>query len=128
MHPNTSKVSPHTSKLIPHTLVLAVIFGAILLSSCKKFLELTPGAQISTSNFYNKKADFENAVVGVYATLRGLYSTSNSLYMSELATDNAEISWSSPTTDEMQFDQNALTPTNQQVRSIWNTCLYTVAQ
>lgn len=124
---------PHTSNLIPHTLlmqhkIVAILIVVVMLSSCKKFLELTPGSQISTGNFYTKKADFENALVGVYATQRGLYSTSNSLYPSELATDNAEISWSSPTTDEMQFDQNALTPTNTQVRSTWNTCLYSIGQ
>src|ERR1700712_3285747 len=108
---------------------LIIIFSvAMMLSSCKKFLELTPGSQISTENFYTKKADFDNALLGAYATMRGLYSTSNSLYQTELATDNAEISWSSPTTDEMQFDQNALTPTNGQVRATWNTCLYGIAQ
>lgn len=110
-----------------HKILFALVM-VLVLSSCKKFLDLTPGHQISTENFYTDKADFENALVGAYSTLRNLYTGGTSLYPTELATDNAEISWSSPTTDEMQFDQNALTPTNQQVRSIWNTCLYTVAQ
>lgn len=108
--------------------ILWTLLSVVMFSSCKKFLELTPGSQISTQSFYTKKADFDNALIGAYSTLRGLYSTSNSLYQSELATDNAEISWSSPTTDEMQFDQNALTPTNLQVRNTWNTCLYMIAQ
>ena len=108
--------------------IIAVLFVMGMMSSCKKFLELSPKYQISAETFYTKKADFENALVGAYSTLRGLYVGGTSLYQSELATDNAEISWSSPTTDEMQFDQNALTPTNAQVRSIWNICLYTVAQ
>ena len=115
------------SKQNYHTSLIAMLVVVLTLSSCKKFLELTPGAQISTENFYNKKADFDNALLGAYATQRGLYSTSNSLYQTELATDNAEISWSSPT-PQMQFDQNALTPTDAQVRSTWNTCLYSIAQ
>lgn len=108
--------------------IVVMLVAVVVLSSCKKFLELTPGSQISTQNFYTKKTDFDNALLGAYASQRGLYSTSNSLYQSELGTDNAEISWSSPTTDEMQFDQNALTPTNVQVRNTWNTCLYGIAQ
>lgn len=108
--------------------IIAILLTIGALSSCKKFLELSPAYQISAETFYTKKADFENALVGAYSTLRGLYVSGTSLYQSELATDNAEISWSSPTTDEMQFDQNALTPTNAQVRNIWNICLYTVAQ
>ncbi len=119
---------PHTPYPIPHTLITAILIAIVMLSSCKKFLELTPGSQISSGNFYNKKADFDNALLGAYATERGLYSTSNILYSTELATDNAEISWSSPTTDEMQFDQNALAPTNGQVGATWRICLSTIAQ
>lgn len=108
--------------------IIAILIAVGMLSSCKKFLELSPEYQISTETFYTKKEDFENALVGAYSNLRGLYTSGTSLYPTELATDNAEISWSSPTTDEMQFDQNAITPANLQVRNIWNICLYTVAQ
>lgn len=108
------------------------IFPIILLSlgffSCKKFMDLHPQDQISTETFYDKQADFENALAGAYSTIRGLYSTSSMLYATELATDNTEISWSSPSVDEMQFDQNAVTSTNGQLRNIWNTNLYTVAR
>jgi tetratricopeptide (TPR) repeat protein len=108
--------------------IILVLAAAVMLSSCKKFLQLTPDSQISASNFYNKKADFDNALLGAYATERALYSTTTSIYLSELSTDNTEISWSSPSTDEMQFDQNALTPTNAFINSIWRTCLTTIAQ
>ncbi len=96
--------------------------------SCKDFLELTPDFQISEQKFYKSQNDFETALTGVYGTFRGLFSASSVLYMTELATDNAEIQWSSPSTDEMQMDQNAVTSTNVFGQSVWNTCLYTISR
>jgi hypothetical protein len=108
--------------------IIPILLVALFFSSCKKFLDLYPEHQISTAIFYNKQSDFENALVGAYSTIRDLYSSSNVHHVSELGTDNAEINWSSPTVDQMQFDQNAVTPTNAVIRSIWTTCLFTVAR
>ena len=108
--------------------LLALLFLTASLSSCHDFLNLKPEYQISDQSFYQNQNDFETALVGVYSTTRGLYNTSNLLYMSELTTDNAEIQWSSPSADEMQLDQNAVTPTNAYVLAVWRTCLYTISQ
>ncbi|AUD07591.1 RagB/SusD family nutrient uptake outer membrane protein [Spirosoma pollinicola] len=108
--------------------LLALLFLTASLSSCHDFLNLKPEYQISDQSFYQNQNDFETALVGVYSTTRGLYTTSNLLYMSELTTDNAEIQWSSPSADEMQLDQNAVTPTNAYVLAVWRTCLYTISQ
>ncbi|GAB3943035.1 RagB/SusD family nutrient uptake outer membrane protein [Spirosoma harenae] len=108
--------------------ILSILFLAVTFTSCSDFLNLKPEYQISDQSFYQNQNDFETALVGVYSTFRGLYSTSNVLYMSELNTDNAEIQWSSPSADEMQMDQNAVTPTNAFVRGVWSTCLYTISQ
>jgi len=96
--------------------------------SCKDFLALTPDYQISDQTFYKSQNDFETALTGVYATFRGLFSTSPVLYMTELTTDNTEIQWSSPSTDEMQMDQNAVTSTNGFVQSVGSNCLYTISR
>ncbi|WP_420148449.1 RagB/SusD family nutrient uptake outer membrane protein [Spirosoma sp.] len=109
-------------KLILFLLLAATTF------SCKDFLALTPEYQISDQTFYESQNDFETALTGVYGTFRGLFSTSAVLYMTELTTDNTEIQWSSPSTDEMQMDQNAVTSTNAFVQSVWNTCLYTISR
>lgn len=101
---------------------------AALASSCKSFLDLTPEAQISEQTFYKSQNDFETALTGIYGTFRGLFSTSSVIYLTELSTDNAEIQWSSPSTDEMQLDQNAVTSTNGFVQSVWNTCLFTISR
>lgn len=108
--------------------IIAILLLTSALSSCQDFLNLKPAYQISDQSFYQNQNDFETALVGVYSTLRGLYSTSNLLYLGELATDNAEIQWSSPSADEMQLDQNAVTATNAFVRAVWSTNLYVISQ
>ncbi|RYF98276.1 MAG: RagB/SusD family nutrient uptake outer membrane protein, partial [Chitinophagaceae bacterium] len=108
--------------------IIPILLVALVVSSCKKFLELYPEHQISTATFYTKQADFENALVGAYSTVRDLYSSSNTHHVSELGTDNSEINWSSPTVDQMQFDQNAVTATNGVIRALWTTSLFTVSR
>ncbi|QIP14112.1 RagB/SusD family nutrient uptake outer membrane protein [Spirosoma aureum] len=108
--------------------ILAILFLTATLSSCQDFLNLKPAYQISDQSFYQNQNDFETALVGVYSTSRELYRGSAIQYIGELSTDNTEIQWSSPSADEMQLDQNGVTATNAFVRSIWNTCLYTISQ
>ncbi|MFD2936010.1 RagB/SusD family nutrient uptake outer membrane protein [Spirosoma flavum] len=96
--------------------------------SCKDFLALNPEYQISDQTFFKNQNDFETSLIGVYSTFRGLFSSSSLLYLAELATDNTEIQWSSPSTDEMQMDQNAVTSTNVYTQTAWNTCLYTISR
>ncbi|KQS33856.1 RagB/SusD family nutrient uptake outer membrane protein [Dyadobacter sp. Leaf189] len=108
--------------------ILALVLMLTSLSSCNDFLELVPEHQISNNVFYKTQNDFERALIGAYSSFRGLYSGSAILYAAELRTDNAEINWSSPTVDEMQFEQNALTSTNNMVRGIWNTCFVTISR
>lgn len=108
--------------------IIASILIATSLSACDNFLELNPEHQISNNSFYQNQNDFERALLGAYSSFRGLYSGSAILYAAELRTDNAEIHWTSPSTDEMQFEQNALTSTNGTVRGIWNTCLRTISR
>jgi hypothetical protein len=108
--------------------LIVLLLLMVTATSCKDFLSLSPEYQISDQTFFKNQNDFETALTGVYSTFRGLFSGSAVLYMTELATDNTEIQWSSPSTDEMQMDQNAVTSTNGFVRSVWNSCLYTISQ
>ena len=104
-----------------------LLFSACL-TSCKKFLDLTPNSQMSSNSFYNNQNDFDRALLGAYASIRSMYSGAALQYAGDLRTDNAEIDWSSPSTDEMQLEQNALTSTNGIVKSIWNTCFLTISR
>ncbi|GAA4469657.1 RagB/SusD family nutrient uptake outer membrane protein [Nibrella saemangeumensis] len=109
-------------------MLIAATLLMVGLSSCRDFLELYPQHQISTGSFFKNQNDFEKALVGIYSNIRGLYSNSAVQYVAELNTDNAEIQWSSPTTDEMQLDQNGLTSTNGIVSGMWSTCLSTISK
>ncbi|GAB4025585.1 RagB/SusD family nutrient uptake outer membrane protein [Spirosoma koreense] len=108
--------------------LLVILFLTVIASACRDFLNLKPEYQISDQSFYQNQNDFETALVGTYSTFRGLYNSSNLLYLTELTTDNTEIQWSSPSADEMQLDQNAVTATNSFVRAVWSSCLYTISQ
>lgn len=108
--------------------IIISILILVALSSCKKFLDLRPESQISTQSFFQNGNDFQTALNGVYGTFRGLFNSSTILDLCELTTDNGEIQWSSPSVDEQQLDQNAVTPTNAFVRSAWNTCLTTISR
>ena len=108
--------------------IIISILLIVAFSSCKKFLDLRPESQISTENFFRNSNDFQTALNGVYGTFRGLFNSSNILYLGELTTDNAEIQWSSPSVSEMQLDQNNVNPTNTYVSAVWNTCLTTISR
>jgi len=75
-----------------------LLFAGLLLAlaGCQdSFLEQVPLSERSEVNFYKTTADFNNAVVGVYATLKnaGLYGGgSGALFaLSEIITDNTDL-------------------------------------
>ena len=88
------------------------------LSSCKKFLELSPQYEVSTASFYKTQQDFETAIVGDYSQLQNLYDAPM-IYLGELTTDNATILWTSPTTSEMELNEMRITPSNSFVNSAY---------
>ncbi|MDX9881901.1 MAG: RagB/SusD family nutrient uptake outer membrane protein [Prolixibacteraceae bacterium] len=105
-------------------IVLTLLFS---LNSCVDFLTLQPEYQINENTFYENASDYETALVGTYSTLQGLHNTSL-LYLAELTTDNAEITWSGGTISQMECDQMNLTPTNEYVYSTWNSCFTTISR
>jgi len=67
-----------------------IIAGVALLwlASCKKsFVELTPQTRVTEPNFFKTDADYQQAAVGTYAPLEGLYS--DAYVMGEMRSDNA---------------------------------------
>jgi tetratricopeptide (TPR) repeat protein len=72
-----------------------LVLAICLLGSCNDIsLEQTPQTERSEVNFYKTNADFYNAVVGVYGTLKhtGIIGQGSGsyLYMAELSTDNTD--------------------------------------
>lgn len=105
-----------------------IIILTASLFSCSSYLDLQPKHLISEQSFFQSRNDFETALVGAYSSLRGMYSGSTIQYIADLGSDNSEIVWSSPTVDEMQLSQNAVTSTNTILSTAWNTCLYTISR
>ena len=108
-----------------YILILTTI--VLLFNSCSDFLELAPEHQINEQVFYSTAEDFETALIGTYAPWQELHE-SPLIRMGELTTDNAEITWSSPTTNESELDENAVTSTNGFVGAVWSTGFQTVSR
>lgn len=70
--------------------ILVTVALAVLLAGCKKsFLEIPSKTSLSTSVFFQSQNDFQQAINGAYAPLRGLYSGSYGAWaMGELRSDN----------------------------------------
>lgn len=99
----------------------------LAISACSNFLELEPDNQINQNNFYKTEEDFETSMVGIYATLRDLYAR-DIFFITELTTDNTEISIPTSSLAEVEFDEMTITATNTIVQSAWNSALFTVAR
>jgi len=74
----------HTSYIIHHT--FAILIAMIALTSCNDFLTVEPESQLATDNFYKTPANIDQALIGVYGTLKPF---SKYWYvMAELRSDN----------------------------------------
>ena len=77
------------------TTLLTLVLSAGLLSACEDTsLDQVPQTERSEANFYQTNADFYNAVVGTYATLKNTgivgQGSGSYLYMTELVSDNTD--------------------------------------
>ncbi|GAB3704860.1 RagB/SusD family nutrient uptake outer membrane protein [Spirosoma flavus] len=104
-------------------LFLALLSASLLTSCNDNFLALTPQTDRNTVNFYQTAADFNNAVVGAYASLKlsGVYGTS--LYwMGEVSTDNADYGVTTRqavNVDNFQFVDRTYTSLNDIIYTAW---------
>src|SRR5690606_33167390 len=62
-----------------------LIFGQ---SCSSEFLELTPESSVTTGNFYQTQNHFEQALTGVYSSLRSAKGSVASWVMGEMRSDN----------------------------------------
>lgn len=106
---------------------LLLLIALLNFSACNDYLDVQPKYLISENNFYETANDFETALIGNYATLQELHDVTV-LYLTELATDNAEIQWTSPTQAEMEFDELNVTPINNLVNAVWNGGFTTISR
>src|SRR5262245_38825470 len=75
----------------------SIILTGILiltLNSCDDFLEIPPQNNLTSQTFFKTQNDFEKAVTGAYAPLRGLFNSgangsTGSWLMGEMHSDNS---------------------------------------
>ncbi|GAB3261502.1 RagB/SusD family nutrient uptake outer membrane protein [Larkinella harenae] len=93
------------------------------LSSCQDdFLALSPQTDRNSLDFFKTAADFNNAIVGGYTTLRasGLYGSAL-IWMGEVSADNTDygVTRQSGNVDNYQFIDHTYTSLNNIVYSAW---------
>jgi tetratricopeptide (TPR) repeat protein len=71
--------------------IIAAAFGVMTLGACKKsFLELSSQTNLSTAVYFKTESDFQAAINGAYAPLRGAYDGYNGAWaMGEMRSDNS---------------------------------------
>ncbi len=73
-----------------HFCYLSCLF-IVLISSCKKFIDLSPLDQASAENSFNGPADANLAVMGTYDALQSNFYAEDMALLTELISDNARI-------------------------------------
>ncbi|MBC9930177.1 RagB/SusD family nutrient uptake outer membrane protein [Chitinophaga qingshengii] len=71
------------------------IFVILSLTSCKKFLNETDPNNITLGAYFKTQNDFDLAVNGAYAQLRGLYNSKSAWTMGEMRSDNTHYDYKS---------------------------------
>lgn len=108
-------------------LKIALLLMPFLSGSCTDFLDLSPEFQLNDKLFYRTVQDFETASIGNYSQLQVIYNASI-LNLTELTTDNAEVTWTSPETSEAECDEINLTSNNTFVNTVWNSSFKTISR
>jgi len=97
--------------------ILTTLFaGLLVLSSCKKNLDLTPISEIGSSDFY---ANTEQVETGVYAIYDGLQAMVQTEYaLTEMRSDNSKTRTSEG--EGAQFESMNVDPSNSTVALYWS--------
>jgi len=67
--------------------LIVIILAGLALSSCHKFLDVTPQTSLSSATFFKTESDFEQAVNAAYAPLRNI-ANDHAWCLGELHSDN----------------------------------------
>lgn len=95
------------------TRFLLMVISILLVTSCSDdFLSLTPQSSITNTNFFTNKDQFDQAMIGVYASLRVVFGGRASWVMGEMRSDNTFYAFNGgnrgPQYLDMEFTDNFL--------------------
>nr|WP_199001028.1 RagB/SusD family nutrient uptake outer membrane protein [Flavobacterium sp. ASV13] len=101
------------------TIITLTLFSTISISCSDEFVDPTPKYSIDSENYFNSKADYDNALIAAYDLLQSSYAN---VILGEIASDNTLAGGESPTDviGWQQVDDMIHTPVNSNLRDIWN--------
>jgi tetratricopeptide (TPR) repeat protein len=101
------------------TLIAIMALSTVTTSCSDEFVDPVPAYSIDSENYFNSKADYDNALIAAYDLLQSSYVN---VLLGEIASDNTLCGGESPTDviGFQQIDDMIHTPTNSNLRDIWN--------
>ncbi|MDX6188289.1 RagB/SusD family nutrient uptake outer membrane protein [Flavobacterium sp. FlaQc-52] len=101
------------------TIVMVTLFSAVTISCSDDFVDPTPPYSIDSENYFNSKADYDQALIGAYDLLQATYVN---VLLGEIASDNTLCGGESPTDviGFQQIDDMIHTPTNSNLKDVWD--------
>lgn len=100
--------------------------------SCSKFLNEEPRAQQSVNNFFLTASDFDLALNGAYAAVRGIYGSPSAWLMGEMRSDNTHYDYKASDQSLLVVQRNNIADFtddkfNGQTSPKWSACFNAVA-
>ncbi|WP_073414874.1 RagB/SusD family nutrient uptake outer membrane protein [Flavobacterium defluvii] len=101
------------------TVITLALFSTISISCSDEFVDPKPEYSIDSENYFNSKADYDQALIAAYDLLQASYVN---VLLGEIASDNTLCGGESPTDviGFQQIDDMIHTPVNSNLRDIWN--------
>lgn len=101
------------------TIITLTLFSTISTSCSDEFVDPKVEYSIDSENYFNSKADYDNALIAAYDLLQSSYVN---VLLGEIASDNTLAGGESPTDviGFQQIDDMIHTQTNSNLRDIWN--------
>lgn len=106
-------------KYIFITIATITILSTTTISCSDEFVNRDPVYSIDSENYFNSKADYDNALIAAYDLLQSTYVN---VLLGEIASDNTLAGGESQTDviGFQQIDDMIHTPVNSNLRDIWN--------
>lgn len=103
---------------------ISLLVALLSMGSCKKFLETKQYDRSNEAAFYKTASDFEQAVIGAYSSLAGVYSSGNFYFLlTDMRSDNTSVyvpGGSAGPLSKSEYDDFTLTSNNEHLLGYWN--------
>lgn len=74
--------------------IYIIAFSSLSFSSCSsEFIEIAPKSSVTTANFYKTQAQFEQALIGAYESIRDVKGSTAAWVMGEMRSDNTHYEY-----------------------------------